>query len=120
MCNLGIQTAGSAFIGGSDARIIMGDTKPPCLASGGKKRGKVGPENFSTNLIVQIGFARISTPGTMPKSPDQTGRPNSAFPEQRRRLIKITHPISERPPQGDLSPCTMSARTDVLSRVNYP
>ena len=28
------------FIGGSDARVIMGEDRPPCCASGGKNAAK--------------------------------------------------------------------------------
>src|SRR3954465_4102085 len=43
-----------AFIGGSDARIIMGDEEPALLRLWREKRGEVA-EDLSTNLIVQLG-----------------------------------------------------------------
>ena len=44
-----------SFIGGSDARIIMGDNEPALLRLLQEKRGEVGPEDLSGNLIVQLG-----------------------------------------------------------------
>src|SRR4051794_40139835 len=46
-----------AFIGGSDARIIMGDDAPALLRLWREKRGEVEPEDLSGNLIVQLGTA---------------------------------------------------------------
>src|ERR1700692_2297973 len=46
-----------AFIGGSDARIIMGDDEPAPLRLWREKRGEVEPEDLSGNLIVQLGNA---------------------------------------------------------------
>jgi predicted phage-related endonuclease len=43
------------FIGGSDARIIMGDDEPALLRLWREKRGEVEPEELSDNLIVQLG-----------------------------------------------------------------
>ena len=43
------------FIGGSDARIIMGDDEPALLRLWREKRGEVEPEDLSDNLIVQLG-----------------------------------------------------------------
>jgi predicted phage-related endonuclease len=44
-----------SFIGGSDARIIMGDDDAALLRLWREKRGEVEPEDLSTNLIVQLG-----------------------------------------------------------------
>jgi len=44
-----------SFIGGSDARIIMGSDEPSLLRLWQEKRGEVEPEDLSTNLIVQLG-----------------------------------------------------------------
>src|SRR5213592_2915149 len=44
------------FIGGSDARIIMGDNEAALLRLWREKRGEVEPEDFSGNLIVQLGL----------------------------------------------------------------
>ena len=44
-----------AFIGGSDARIIMGDDEAALLRLWREKRGEVEPEDLSSNLIVQLG-----------------------------------------------------------------
>jgi predicted phage-related endonuclease len=43
------------FIGGSDARIIMGDDEANLLRLWREKRGEVAPPDFSQNLIVQLG-----------------------------------------------------------------
>src|ERR1700747_3354858 len=43
------------FIGGSDARIIMGNDETALIRLWREKRGEVGPEDLSGNLIVQIG-----------------------------------------------------------------
>jgi predicted phage-related endonuclease len=45
------------FIGGSDARIIMGDDEKALLRLWKEKRGEAGPEDLSDNLIVQLGLA---------------------------------------------------------------
>ena len=44
-----------SFIGGSDARIIMGDDEAALLRLWREKRGEVEPEDLSGNLIVQLG-----------------------------------------------------------------
>jgi predicted phage-related endonuclease len=44
-----------SFIGGSDARIIMGQDEPALLRLSREKRGELEPEDLSTNLIVQLG-----------------------------------------------------------------
>jgi predicted phage-related endonuclease len=44
-----------AFIGGSDARIIMGDDEAALLRLWRAKRGEAEPEDLSGNLIVQLG-----------------------------------------------------------------
>jgi predicted phage-related endonuclease len=46
-----------AFIGGSDARVIMGDDEAALLRLWREKRGEVEPEGLSANLIVQLGRA---------------------------------------------------------------
>lgn len=45
------------FIGGSDARIIMGDDEAALLRLWREKRGEVKPEDLSGNLVVQLGAA---------------------------------------------------------------
>jgi len=44
-----------SFIGGSDARIIMGQDESALLRLWKEKRGEVEPEDLSGNLIVQLG-----------------------------------------------------------------
>jgi predicted phage-related endonuclease len=43
------------FIGGSDARIIMGNDEAALLQLWREKRGEAEPQDFSGNLIVQLG-----------------------------------------------------------------
>src|SRR6516162_5837689 len=45
------------FIGGSDARVIMGTDEAALLYLWQEKRGEVEPEDLSGNLIVQLGVA---------------------------------------------------------------
>jgi predicted phage-related endonuclease len=45
------------FIGGSDARIIMGDDEGALLRLWREKRGEGEPPDYSDNLIVQLGVA---------------------------------------------------------------
>jgi len=45
------------FIGGSDARIIMGDDESAIIRLWREKRGEVEPEDLSGNLVVQLGNA---------------------------------------------------------------
>ena len=45
------------FIGGSDARIIMGDDEAALLRLWREKRAEVEPEDLSGNLVVQLGVA---------------------------------------------------------------
>src|SRR5262247_2501144 len=46
-----------AFIGGSDARVIMGNDEAALIRLWREKRGEVEPEDMSGNLIVQLGAA---------------------------------------------------------------
>jgi predicted phage-related endonuclease len=48
------------FIGGSDARIIMGPDEAPLIRLWREKRGEVEPQDLSGNLIVQLGNATES------------------------------------------------------------
>ncbi len=45
------------FIGGSDARIIMGADEGALLRLWREKRGEIEPEDLSGNLMVQLGVA---------------------------------------------------------------
>ena len=49
--------ARGSFIGGSDARIIMGNDEAALLRLWREKRGEAEPEDLSGNLIVQLGVA---------------------------------------------------------------
>jgi predicted phage-related endonuclease len=46
-----------SFIGGSDARIIMGNDEAALIQLWREKRGEAEPEDLSGNLIVQLGAA---------------------------------------------------------------
>jgi predicted phage-related endonuclease len=48
------------FIGGSDARIIMGNDEAALLRLWREKRGEAEPQDLSDNLIVQLGVATES------------------------------------------------------------
>ena len=45
------------FIGGSDARTIMGDDEAALIRLWQEKRGEIEPEDLSGNLVVQLGLA---------------------------------------------------------------
>jgi predicted phage-related endonuclease len=49
------QQRGRYFIGGSDARTIMGNDHEALLRLWREKRGEVEPEDLSANLLVQLG-----------------------------------------------------------------
>ncbi len=55
-----------SFIGGSDARIIMGGDEAALIRLWREKRGEVDPEDLSGNLVVQLGSATedLNRPGT--------------------------------------------------------
>jgi predicted phage-related endonuclease len=52
-----VQSDRCSFIGGSDARVIMGDDEAALLHLWREKRGEAEPEDLSGNLIVQLGQA---------------------------------------------------------------
>jgi predicted phage-related endonuclease len=45
------------FIGGSDARIIMGEDEAALIRLWREKRGEIEPEDLSGNLVVRLGLA---------------------------------------------------------------
>jgi predicted phage-related endonuclease len=45
------------FIGGSDARIVVGEDEAALLRLWQEKRGEIEPEDLSGNLVVQLGIA---------------------------------------------------------------
>src|SRR5439155_2675969 len=53
----GIRSERRAFIGGSDARIIMGNDEAALLRLWREKRGEAEPLDYSRNLLVQLGLA---------------------------------------------------------------
>src|SRR3989440_8573372 len=48
------------FIGGSDARPIMGNDEAALVRLWREKRGEIEPEDLSSNLIVQLGVVTES------------------------------------------------------------
>ena len=54
---IGLTANRTGFIGGSDARIIMGDDEAALLRLWREKRGEIEPEDLSDNLVVQLGLA---------------------------------------------------------------
>src|SRR6202162_6731311 len=81
----GHRAARRCFVGGSDARIIMGDDEPALLRLWREKRGEVEPEDLSGNLIVQLGVVTEHLNRTWYQQ--QTGKAITAV--QRR----VKHPV---------------------------
>src|SRR5437879_2217212 len=52
-----LSTSRRSFIGGSDARVIMGGDEGALVRLWREKRGEAEPEDLSGNLIVQLGAA---------------------------------------------------------------
>jgi predicted phage-related endonuclease len=52
-----LRKEGRYFVGGSDARIIMGDDEAALIRLWQEKRGDIEPEDLSGNLVVQLGLA---------------------------------------------------------------
>jgi predicted phage-related endonuclease len=75
-----------AFIGGSDARIIMGADEAALLRLWKEKRGEVEPEDLSRNLLVQLGAVTESLNRTWYEQ--QTGHP---LTDVQRRIIHPVH-----------------------------
>jgi predicted phage-related endonuclease len=46
-----------SFVGGSDARVIIGDDEAALHRLWSEKRGEIQPEDLSGNLVVQLGLA---------------------------------------------------------------
>jgi predicted phage-related endonuclease len=51
------QKSRRGFLGGSDARIIMGSDEQALIRLWREKRGEIEPEDLSGNLVVQLGLA---------------------------------------------------------------
>jgi predicted phage-related endonuclease len=73
------------FVGGSDARIIMGQDEKALIRLWQEKRGEVGPEDLSGNLIVQLGLATEDLNRTWYER--NTGRGITAVQS------RVTHPV---------------------------
>ena len=54
MRNFEFREERHAFIGGSDARIIMGQDEAAVIRLWREKRGELEPKDLSENLIVQL------------------------------------------------------------------
>ena len=52
----GVKSDRRSFIGGSDARTIMGNNENALIRLWREKRGEIEPEDLSGNLIVQLGL----------------------------------------------------------------
>ena len=63
-----------SFIGGSDARIIMGNDEAALIHLWREKRGEAGPEDLAGNLVVQLGAAAWANGNS------RTPRPNGLHP----------------------------------------
>ena len=77
-----IRSNRRTFIGGSDARIIMGDDEAALLRLWREKRGEIEPEDLSGNLIVQLGLVTEPlnrTRNTGPECPTQCAQCLFAF-----------------------------------------
>ena len=74
-----------SFIGGSDARIIMGDDEAALLRLWREKRGEVEPEDLSGNLVVQLGSAPKTSIGAGTRR--NTGRTVSRVQQ------RVFHPV---------------------------
>src|SRR5437588_5958765 len=55
--NLAVSLNRRSFIGGSDARVIMGNDEALLVRLYREKRGEVEPEDLSRNLLVQLDCA---------------------------------------------------------------
>ena len=70
------------FIGGSDARIIMGDDESALIRLWREKRGEAEPQDLSDNLIVQLGVATEALNRRWFETNDRTDRqrrPDAGF-----------------------------------------
>src|SRR3954452_1715292 len=62
-----------SFIGGSDARIIMGADEAALVRLWREKRGEAEPPDYSNNLIIQLGVAIGDRKPTLVRKIDRTG-----------------------------------------------
>jgi predicted phage-related endonuclease len=56
LSNVATRSERRSFIGGSDARVIMGSDEKALQHLWSEKRGLAEPEDLSDNLIVQLGL----------------------------------------------------------------
>jgi predicted phage-related endonuclease len=57
MMHVSLNSKRSSYIGGSDARIVLGTDENALIRLWKEKRGEIEPEDFSDNLLVQFGCA---------------------------------------------------------------
>ena len=77
-----------SFIGGSDARIIMGNDEAALLRLWQEKRGEVEPEDLSGNLIVQLGIATEDAQSALVRAQHRPGRSPTSSDESGIRRIR--------------------------------
>ncbi len=82
-----------SFIGGSDARIVMGSDEAALLRLWREKRGEAAPEDLSDNLIVQLGLVTepLKAAGPAPGYPLDGSDPRRDGCADRRRLRGQIH-----------------------------
>jgi predicted phage-related endonuclease len=80
------------FIGGSDARIIMGDDEAALLRLWREKRGEEEPEDLSRNLAVQLG--RVTEELNREWYEGNTGQAVSQVQRRVRRAIEFTENLA--------------------------
>src|SRR5579871_2803880 len=81
-----IETCRRYFVGGSDARTIMGKDEGDLLRLWREKRGEVEPENLSADLLVQLGT--VTEPLNRHWYEKNTGR---VIADVQRRLFHKVH-----------------------------
>ena len=90
------------FLGGSDARIIMGEDEAALIRLWREKRGEVGPEDLSRNLPVQLGLVTEELNRLLVRDQHRRGhyrRPEARPPSDRslaRRHARRTCPVEWR------------------------
>jgi predicted phage-related endonuclease len=96
-----------SFIGGSDARIIMGDDENALLRLWREKRGEVEPEDLSSNLTVQLGTVTENlnrrwwkrTGGRRQVSNPSTWRASFGWKPTRSTLLQMSWATTARSPE---------------------
>ena len=63
-----------SFIGGSDARVIMGNDEAALVRLWREKRGEIEPEDLSGNLIVQLGLVTEAAQSALVRAQHRANR----------------------------------------------